>query len=64
MPVVVNPGIVDPEVFIRAVIEVRFPNPYIPDTPQRIAIDTSQKVGIRFVSGLIWIQRVSKTNTF
>lgn len=48
MPVVVNPGILDPEAFIKEVIEVRFPNPYIPDTPQRIASDTSQKVGIRF----------------
>ncbi|MEN6414666.1 MAG: mannitol dehydrogenase family protein [Veillonellales bacterium] len=48
MPVVVNPGILRPEEFIREVIEVRFPNPYIPDTPQRIATDTSQKVGIRF----------------
>jgi len=48
MPVVVNPGILDPEAFIKEVIEVRFPNPYIPDTPQRIATDTSQKVGIRF----------------
>jgi len=27
---------------------VRFPNPFIPDTPQRIATDTSQKLGIRF----------------
>lgn len=48
MPVVVNPGILDPKDFIKEVIEVRFPNPYIPDTPQRIATDTSQKVGIRF----------------
>lgn len=48
MPVVVNPGIINPEAFIKEVIEVRFPNPYIPDTPQRIASDTSQKVGIRF----------------
>jgi len=24
------------------------PNPYIPDTPQRIVSDTSQKIGIRF----------------
>ena len=48
MPVVVDPKILDPEAFIREVIEVRFPNPYIPDTPQRIATDTSQKVGIRF----------------
>ncbi|MCM0649620.1 mannitol dehydrogenase family protein [Clostridium swellfunianum] len=48
MPVVVNPGILNPKDFIKEVIEVRFPNPYIPDTPQRIASDTSQKVGIRF----------------
>lgn len=48
MPVVVNPEILKPEEFIREVIEVRLPNPYIPDTPQRIASDTSQKVGIRF----------------
>lgn len=48
MPVVVDPQILDPEAFVREVIEVRFPNPYIPDTPQRIATDTSQKVGIRF----------------
>lgn len=48
MPVVVDPKILDPKDFIKEVIEVRLPNPYIPDTPQRIATDTSQKVGIRF----------------
>jgi len=48
MPVVVHPGIIDPQAFIREVIEVRFPNPYIPDTPQRIATDTSQKIPVRF----------------
>lgn len=48
LPVVVNPGVVNPESFIREVIEQRLPNPYIPDAPQRIATDTSQKVGIRF----------------
>ncbi|MBU3201725.1 mannitol dehydrogenase family protein [Clostridium estertheticum] len=48
MPVVVNPKIFNPEDFIREVIEVRLPNPYIPDTPQRIVSDTSQKIGIRF----------------
>jgi len=48
MPVVVNPGIMNPETFIREVIETRLPNPYISDTPQRIATDTSQKIGIRF----------------
>jgi fructuronate reductase len=48
LPVVVNPGVINPEDFIREVIEQRLPNPYIPDAPQRIATDTSQKVGIRF----------------
>jgi Mannitol-1-phosphate/altronate dehydrogenases len=48
MPVVVSPGIIDPSDFIKEVLEERLPNPYIPDTPQRIATDTSQKVAIRF----------------
>ena len=48
MPVVTNPGIIKPEEFLREVIQDRLPNPFIPDTPQRIATDTSQKVGIRF----------------
>ena len=48
MPVVVSPGIISPEAFIKEVLEERLPNPYIPDTPQRIATDTSQKVAIRF----------------
>lgn len=48
MPVVVSPGILDPRDFIKEVIEVRLPNVYMPDTPQRIASDTSQKVGVRF----------------
>ena len=48
MPVVVNPGILSPEDFVREVIHDRLPNPFMPDTPQRIACDTSQKVGIRY----------------
>ncbi len=48
LPVVVNPGIIDPAEFVDQVIEVRLPNPYMPDTPQRIATDTSQKLSIRF----------------
>jgi fructuronate reductase len=48
MPVVTDPGIINPEKFIAEVLEKRFPNPNIPDTPQRIATDTSQKLGIRF----------------
>jgi fructuronate reductase len=48
MPVVSDPGIIKPESFVKEVLTVRFPNPNIPDTPQRIATDTSQKLGIRF----------------
>jgi fructuronate reductase len=48
MPVCVNPGIINPSDFIREVIEQRLPNPFIPDTPQRIATDTSLKIPIRF----------------
>ncbi len=48
MPVCVNPGIINPSDFIREVIEQRLPNPFIPDIPQRIATDTSQKIPIRF----------------
>ncbi|MBQ7558399.1 MAG: mannitol dehydrogenase family protein [Lachnospiraceae bacterium] len=48
MPVVIDPKIINPEQFIHEVIDKRLPNPYIPDTPQRIAMDTSQKVGIRY----------------
>lgn len=48
LPVVVDPGILDPQAFIKEVLEVRIPNPFMPDTPQRIACDTSQKLSIRF----------------
>lgn len=48
LPVVVDPKIVDPKAFLDEVIEKRIPNPFMPDTPQRIATDTSQKLGIRF----------------
>jgi len=48
LPVVVNPGIIAPKDFIDAVVNVRIPNPFMPDTPQRIATDTSQKLAIRF----------------
>ena len=48
LPVVTDPGIFSPKAFIDEVINDRLPNPFIPDTPQRIATDTSQKVGVRF----------------
>ncbi|MCL2093180.1 MAG: mannitol dehydrogenase family protein [Treponema sp.] len=48
MPVVEHPGIIDPQEFIRTAIQVRLPNPFLPDTPQRIAVDLSQKITVRF----------------
>ncbi len=48
MPVVADPKIFVPADFIAEVIGERLPNPYIPDTPQRIATDTSQKLPIRY----------------
>jgi fructuronate reductase len=48
MPVVTDPGVLNPYEFIGAVINRRLPNPFMPDAPQRIATDTSQKLPIRF----------------
>lgn len=48
LPVAVDPGILSPRQFIDEVVNVRIPNPFMPDTPQRIATDTSQKLAIRF----------------
>lgn len=48
LPVVVNPGIIDPKAFIDEVVNIRIPNPFLPDAPQRIATDTSQKLSVRF----------------
>ncbi|MCQ2585022.1 MAG: mannitol dehydrogenase family protein [Treponema sp.] len=48
LPVVVDPKILSPKQFIDEVVNIRIPNPFMPDTPQRIACDTSQKLSIRF----------------
>jgi len=48
LPVVEDPEIIHPKAFIDELILLRLPNPLIPDTPQRIATDTSQKMAIRF----------------
>ena len=48
MPVVTDPGVLNPYEFIGTVINRRLPNPFMPDAPQRIAMDTSQKIPIRF----------------
>ena len=48
LPVVTDPKIINPEEFLYEVINIRFPNDFMPDTPQRIACDTSQKLSVRF----------------
>ena len=48
LPAAADPGILSPKVFLDEVINERLPNPFLPDAPQRIATDTSQKVGVRF----------------
>lgn len=48
LPVVVDPKIISPKDFIDQVVNKRIPNPFMPDTPQRIATDTSQKLAIRY----------------
>ena len=45
---VTDPGVLNPYEFIGAVLNRRLPNPFMPDAPQRIAMDTSQKLAIRF----------------
>jgi fructuronate reductase len=48
LPAVAHPGIIDPQAFLEEVLTVRFPNPFIPDTPARIVTDCSQKIPVRF----------------
>lgn len=48
LPVVVDPGVIHPSKFIDEVLSIHLPNPFLQDTPQRIATDTSQKIAIRF----------------
>lgn len=48
LPVVQDPKVIDPKQFIDELIEVRLTNKSLPDSPQRIVSDTSQKIPIRF----------------
>jgi len=48
LPVVEDPGVLSPKAFLDEVLTRRLPNPFLPDTPQRIAADTSQKLPVRF----------------
>lgn len=48
LPVVVDPGVINPKTFIDQLIQKRLPNKNVPDRPQRIATDTSQKISVRY----------------
>jgi fructuronate reductase len=48
LPALEPPGIIDPQAFLDDVLERRLVNTGLPDTPQRIATDTSQKLEARF----------------
>lgn len=48
MDVVPDPGILSPKAFLDELIEERFPNAYLGDTTQRLCVDASQGIGIRF----------------
>lgn len=64
LPVVTNPGIINPKEFIDTVINVRFPNPFMPDTPWRIVTDTSQKLAIRYGETIKAYRESKKLNVF
>ncbi len=61
LPVVADPKIISPNEFIDEVINIRLPNPFIPDTPQRIACDTSQKLAVRFGETIKAYRKKGKT---
>ena len=52
MPMVADPGVIDPVEFLHEVLGERYPNPFLQDSPQRIATDTSRKIPLRFGSTL------------
>lgn len=62
LPVVTDPIIISPKSFIDEVVNKRLPNPFMPDAPQRIATDTSQKVGIRFGETIKSYAAIGKTS--
>lgn len=48
LPVVVDPKVLSPKAFIDELVGERLVNKALPDAPQRIAADTSQKMPIRY----------------
>ena len=45
--VVEDPKVIDPKHFLNEALKERLPNPYIYDSPSRIATDTSEKIKVR-----------------
>lgn len=43
LPVCANPFVINPEQFLQEILQSRLTNPFMPDTPQRIACDTRKK---------------------
>ena len=64
LPAVDDPVVLKPEEFISDVLTRRLPNPNIPDSPQRIATDTSQKLSVRFGKTLNFYGEKAKDLTF
>ena len=48
LPVVADPKVIDPKEFLAELLTHRLPNKSLPDAPQRIASDTSQKIPVRY----------------
>lgn len=48
LEVVQDAGILSPKAFLEECLYVRFPNPYLGDTVQRLVTDISQGLGVRF----------------
>ena len=63
MKVVVDPKVISPDEFLDTVLKKRLPNPFMPDTPQRIACDTSQKIPIRFGETIKAYRKSEKLDT-
>lgn len=48
LPVVEDPKVINPKAFLDELLTKRLPNKSLPDAPQRIATDTSQKIPVRY----------------
>jgi len=54
LPLVSKESLWDAKEFLSEVLNQRLPNKYLPDSPQRIACDTSLKMPIRFGTAISW----------